>query len=325
MSDCATPRVIVMRGIPGSGKTRRALTLTDSATARSFKSNLDPAWHVSHDFKIPSGHPVYRLNRDELRTMMFGHMGSGGSKPPTRAREKAVIAARNNALRALLASGATVVLDDTNLRSDAALRSQVREAAGTPELTDHDILIFDVDADVEECVRRDLARPRSVGEQVIRKMAAKRDEVLGLIPPPPVYDAGLEDCVIVDIDGTLAHMTSRGPFEWHRVGEDDLDKTVAGLVATLAFDNVIVLVSGRDEDCREQTEDWLSEHAIPYRDLHMRPKSSMEDDRIVKERIYREHVEGRYNVRFILDDRDKVVRMWRRLGLKVLQVAEGNF
>ena len=34
---------------------------------------------------------------------------------------------------------------------------------------------------------------------------------------------------------------------------------------------------------------------------------------------------SQYDVEFVLDDRDRVVKMWRDRGLKVLQVAEGDF
>ena len=54
-------------------------------------------------------------------------------------------------------------------------------------------------------------------------------------------------------------------------------------------------------------------------------KGNRLDDKIVKECLYRTHVEPRFNVKFVLDDRNRVVDMWRSLGLKCLQVAEGNF
>ena len=41
--------------------------------------------------------------------------------------------------------------------------------------------------------------------------------------------------------------------------------------------------------------------------------------------IYDNELKGKYNIKFIVDDRDQVVKMWRSLGLTVLQCAEGNF
>jgi hypothetical protein len=57
----------------------------------------------------------------------------------------------------------------------------------------------------------------------------------------------------------------------------------------------------------------------------MRSAGDMRKDSIVKEEIYRQEILGRYNVWFVLDDRNQVVDMWRLLGLRCLQVAPGNF
>lgn len=295
------PSVFVMRGIPGSGKTTEAMRLVAEETAL--------------------GRPTFRLNRDELRATLFGHGGSGADRRPSKLREKAVLSARNAALRELVAAGHRVVLDDTNLRPDDVLRQQVQQIV--PELADSDIDIVDVHTPVDECIRRDLKRTRSVGEKVIRDMARKRDEVLGLIPPPPLVDQTLPWAVLVDIDGTLAHMQGRGPYDWARVGEDRVDETIRALVAQQ--NDRIVCMSGRDGSCFEATHRWLLENQVPFSELLMREAGDMRPDDIVKAELYDRHIAGRYNVRFVLDDRDKVVRMWRRRGLTCLQVAEGAF
>jgi hypothetical protein len=78
--------------------------------------------------------------------------------------------------------------------------------------------------------------------------------------------------------------------------------------------------------CRWQTELWLREHlgaTDPV--LYMRPAGSNAPDDQVKRELYEQHIAGRFEVRFILDDRAKVVRMWRDLGLTVLAVADGDF
>jgi len=88
----------------------------------------------------------------------------------------------------------------------------------------------------------------------------------------------------------------------------------------------VILFSGRDEICQGQTEAWLKKWAIPWEELYMRPVGDMRKDNIIKRELYDTHIAGQYNVIFVLDDRNQVVDMWRNeLGLKVLQVAEGNF
>jgi hypothetical protein len=143
----------------------------------------------------------------------------------------------------------------------------------------------------------------------------------------PEVDKSLPVAVIFDIDGTLAHMNGkRGPFDWHNVHRDDLDESVASLLRR-HHDNedIVIIVSGRDGSCRKITEDWLALHDLPYDELYMRPANDFRKDNLIKREIYDNHIRDRFNVLAVYDDRDQVVKMWRGLGLKVLQVAEGNF
>lgn len=131
--------------------------------------------------------------------------------------------------------------------------------------------------------------------------------------------------IIVDIDGTVALRTDRSPFQWHKVGNDQVHQAVQYLLANLNPKILRIFVSGRDEVCRKETEDWLKENKIHHDFLYMRVKNDNRKDSIIKEEIYMTHIKGNYNVIFVLDDRDQVVKLWRSLGLVCLQVAEGNF
>lgn len=57
----------------------------------------------------------------------------------------------------------------------------------------------------------------------------------------------------------------------------------------------------------------------------MRKSGDMRKDSIVKREMFDEHIRGRYNVNFVLDDRNQVVELWRSMGLTCLQVADGDF
>ena len=142
-------------------------------------------------------------------------------------------------------------------------------------------------------------------------------------------ETGKPDAVLVDVDGTLAtRVTDRTPYEWQRVGEDaPVAAVVAAVRALHAAGHPIIVVSGRDEECRAQTESWLLHHlAIPHEMLLMRRAKDNRRDDIVKRELYERHVAGRYDVAFVLDDRAQVVRMWRnQLNLVCFQVAEGDF
>ncbi len=135
--------------------------------------------------------------------------------------------------------------------------------------------------------------------------------------------------VICDIDGTVAIMDGqRGPYDYSKVHLDKPNANVVELVRVLrAADYRIIFVSGRDDECMPQTRQWLvtSKVGLPGDRLWMRKTGDFRPDEIVKEEIYRGLIEPFHEVFLVLDDRNKVVNMWRRLGLTCLQVADGEF
>lgn len=139
-----------------------------------------------------------------------------------------------------------------------------------------------------------------------------------------VPNDNLSPAVIFDIDGTLAHMNDkRGPFDWKRVGVDDVDLIVRHLLWSLAKSgHKIVLMSGRDSICREETIKWCIENNIQFDHLAMRPNRDYRKDSIVKEELFYEHVAPYYNVLAVVDDRPQVVKMWYEIGIpKVICVG----
>jgi hypothetical protein len=91
--------------------------------------------------------------------------------------------------------------------------------------------------------------------------------------------------------------------------------------------NDIVLVTGRSEEIRQETNDWLAEQKISYSALYMREDGDHREDCVVKA----EHLEhlifthGRKQIAGVFKDRKQVVDMYRAKGLRVFQVADGNF
>lgn len=131
---------------------------------------------------------------------------------------------------------------------------------------------------------------------------------------------------IVDIDGTLAlNNSGRSPYDDSRVHEDDPCPVITELVQMLSERYDIVICSGRADSCRTQTQDWLFQHKIPYMNLFMREAGDNRKDSIVKLEILDRYIEPHWDVRGVLDDRQQVVDAWRSRGLKVLQVAPGDF
>lgn len=139
--------------------------------------------------------------------------------------------------------------------------------------------------------------------------------------------ASLPRAVIVDIDGTLALHKHRGPYDETRVITDEPHELVIANVRALAAQGLkIVITSGRTENCRADTEAWLKEHlGVEYDVLLMRGADDRRNDADIKEALYRNHIAPHYNVVLVLDDRNRVVNRWRKLGLLVYQVAFGDF
>lgn len=135
--------------------------------------------------------------------------------------------------------------------------------------------------------------------------------------------------ILVDIDGTLALRTGprpRKPFQWHRVHEDTPNPAVVEVVQRLATTGLtVVYLSGRSDECHGATRRWLDKNVGVGGALYMRAKGDFRGDEIVKRELYERNVKDRHEVLCVLDDRNKVVAMWRGLGLTVLQVADGDF
>jgi len=125
----------------------------------------------------------------------------------------------------------------------------------------------------------------------------------------------------------LALRKDRGPLEWDRVRQDDVNRPIADLLAVYYQHSLasVILVSGRDSVCRADTEEWLEANDIPCNGLFMRPLGDARKDTIVKVELFKKHIKGQYHILFVLDDRDQMVQAWRRLGLTCLQVAQGGF
>lgn len=136
--------------------------------------------------------------------------------------------------------------------------------------------------------------------------------------------------IIVDLDGTLAWMNGRGPFDWHLVGTDIPNRDVIDIVGAVSqMVDRVVFMSGRNKVCRVATLVWLNEHVIPElyapHELYMRADGDFRQDAIVKTELFDTHVRHRFDVRAVFDDRQQVVDLWRSMGLTCLQVAPGNF
>ncbi|MEX2534537.1 MAG: HAD family acid phosphatase [Trueperaceae bacterium] len=143
--------------------------------------------------------------------------------------------------------------------------------------------------------------------------------------------------VICDLDGTLADIEHRVHYI-RGSGRSDWDAFFRACIEDLPVRNTIhlvqrlhevgfrvLIVSGRSDMVRAETEEWLEQHAVPYDGLLMRRNEDHRSDTIVKAEMVDELGIGPKDVLMVLDDRNKVVEMWRERGFHTFQVAPGDF
>lgn len=133
--------------------------------------------------------------------------------------------------------------------------------------------------------------------------------------------------VLVDVDGTIALAGDRNPYDESTVSADQPNADIVAIVRALHRDgHRLVVISGRTEAARADTIAWLEQHlGVPIDALHLRAPGDRRSDVVVKRQIFRRRIERRYRVLCVLEDRSRVVGMWRDLGLTCLQVAPGDF
>lgn len=169
-----------------------------------------------------------------------------------------------------------------------------------------------------------------------------------------MIDLRAEGTVFVDIDGTLADIEHRRmyvrskPKNWpafeRAIPDDKPIQWVIDAVNRLYYAGwTVVLMSGRSEKSLQTTQRWLDMYGVSYHALYMRrefeydesgnvkltrkgtPLGDFRRDDIVKEELLGVARGDGFDPDVVFDDRDQVVAMWRKLGIPVVQVAEGDF
>lgn len=252
-----------------------------------------------------------RLNMDDFRMMLHDGVFTKG-------REKITQGVYKAAVEEAMETEVDVIVDNTHFHP--------KWENYYKELCPHYGYKFEIkdftEVPLSKCLKRDRERAKPVGDKVIMDMYNRYIKKA----PERLYDPSLPPAIMVDIDGTIAHMEGRSPYEWHRVDEDKPDMNLFPFLDTLSGDNNIIYMSGRDSTCRPQTEHWLEYEQFPSGILFMRAEKDNRKDSVVKKELYEENVKGKYNVICVLDDRKQVVDMWRNeCNLKCLQVEDGDF
>jgi predicted kinase len=313
-----TAEIIITRGLPGSGK---------STWAKAFAS-------LAGNVAI--------VERDELRMQLFGSYWTGKQED-----EERVTRLQDKLVRSYLAEGTRVVISDTHL-PDRSVKKWLKLGAelGVPVSTQEfrhvplaQVLIQNseragglntkfVDPEVITDKYERFIKGRNLDKEVTYTPKAKAV----IEPYMQPTDLGAPEAVIFDIDGTLAIMGDRSPYDGEKVWMDTPNADVVYALQSYNEANVdIIIMSGRDEIYREVTTLWLKDNHIRYDFLYMRPteEGDKREDSIIKHELFQQYVApSRYKILGVYDDRHRVLRMWRELGLTTFHVNgpdAGNF
>jgi len=302
MNNNEVKTIWVLIGVPASGKS---------------------TWALEQLSKYPGKYK--RTNRDSLRLMLDGDSHDWDN-------EKFIVNLRDTIIERSLRKGFDVIVDDTSLKSTNWTDiCKIAHKIGNVRVIEKYFPI-----DLKDAQERNAQRPKPVPAIVIENFYNKyikgkhiqpRDEFFPRIPPEfPVSDPTKADAIIVDVDGTIAINVSRDYYDMLKVIEDIPNQPICDLVKLLSKTYIIIIVSGREDCARGDTDLWLSAHDVPYNKIFMRKTGDNRKDVIIKEEIYENDIAPFYNVKYVLDDRLQVVEgCWRKLNLCCLQVASGDF
>lgn len=318
------PTLYIYRGMPGVGKSSDAKRAQQAAHWR--------------------GQLAVIVERDLIRR----ELDPGRTKWYTGEFEDEVTTLQRKRIAAAFVLGADVYAADTNLPS-ASVKSLMRLAVNNGA----DVEIIDMrnpkEFPLELILKRDKERhpSKKVGEEFLRARYERFIQNKQLTNPelPEVTqelvvepyeqpDNDASQAVIFDIDGTLAIMGDRHPHDGHLVHLDSINEDVRNAL-WLYHDRGarVYIVTGRDEKYREVTEKWLRDNQAYYDHMFMRPTEPDDlpktEDSVVKHNLFNLHIRPLgHKIVGVYDDRHRVLRMWRKLGLTTFHINgpdAGNF
>lgn len=282
-------KVICTRGLSGSGK--------------SF-------WAEKYIKDNPN---TVIVSKDDIRKRLG--VSYGGKRNPR------VVQMRNELIMYHLSKGQNIIVADLNLDP---LQIRNVKALVFPKYRnsyDFEIKSF-TDVPTELCIQRCANRPE--GEEYWENaILSQKDQWLAA--PIIEQDESLPRCVITDFDGTIVFPCDRDMFSGVDSENDTKNEIVCEylMFAKMAGYKIFIL-SGLEEHYRSHRESYLSANAIEYDALYMRPTGDSRKDYEVKDDIFKEHIEGKFFIHSILDDRPQMLRYWIDKGYSQRLFSIGN-
>lgn len=267
------------------------------------------------------------VSRDIIRHA-FGMQGKGVLP---QGDERLVNKIEMDMLRRAVREDRHVVVDNTNL--DDRRASAYATEAHLMGTCFEEVNLYDPAKDDVYIQRSDIPT-NAVRRQCksAKKMNPLQARVERIVPVGNNPD--LPDAYIFDVDGTLADSKGiRSPYDYSKVSGDRLISSVSEVAVSLQMQFYIndeseavprvIFVSGRDEYCRAETEQWLRDNLAFEPELYMREHGDDRHDAQVKYDILRNDILPSFHVLGAFDDRARVVQMWQSAGIRTMDCGQG--
>jgi len=348
-------KLIFLRGIPASGKSTYAKSLLHKEThiARVNKDNIremiskkGDSVHKIFDKKSILNMLYMGTQKDspsliediqgELAITFSGHNWNRLLKTQKAKsfgpREKITIDAQSIMIKCLVRAKLNMIIDDTNYNSEHFGRIKRLCPDYTFEVVD---MHQEYGITVEECIKRNKKRDKSVPDVAIYGMAKRYGVTAQKTKNTQKPFECEEKYIVCDLDGSLCDVEHRlsfirgaGKKDWNgffgAMDKDTVRPVVKELIDLTYPGYPVVLVTGRPEKYREMTESWLVNNNIRYDALYMRRDEDKRSDILIKQEILDLYL-NRNNIEMSIDDRPCVIRgVWRKNKIKVIDVGDGK-
>ena len=300
-------KLILTRGIPGSGKSTWAKAWVAEDPERRIRLNWDDMRNMMGPYWVPSREPINKQ-------MLWSAITTA----------------------AYCTRPYDIVIDNMNLNPKDWKQyeewiSTYNQSSHAEETGTQYVLEFkDFFTPVEECIRRDAMRSNPIGEKTIRDIWRRYRHFIQTTSVAKYVDNLRQSnphnpsCIVIDMDSTVCFNTTGRP--WYGEGSteamiDDIpNKGVVNLVKAQSYP--IIVCTGRNKSQREVTEKWLTNHGIYAKDFYMREDGDNRNGTEVKSELINQILE-KYNIVAIFEDCEPIVAKFREMGLTVLQPNKG--
>jgi hypothetical protein len=260
------------------------------------------------------------ITKDDIRKEMGADLVKG-----IRVKEGKVITRRNEMIMDALEKGQNIISADTNFSSKIDHIANMKALVYPKYRDEYDFEVKDfTGVDFSVILERAKKTTRPEGADYWVKVVNEQKNQY-IQPPIVEQDKSLMPIVISDFDGTIAHMCKRSPYSGVGSENDVQNEIVCEYLKAMHEKGYAIFILSGLEDCYySNRENWLKANGIPYDYLFMRKTGDHRKDWMIKEDLFAEHIEGKYYVHAILDDRPQMVRFWIDKGYSRHLFAVGN-